>query len=598
MIKNVVFDIGNVLIHFDWSALLRRYGATEEEIRTVREKAVHHELWRTLDHNTLPFPEIRKQLMESVGPECAHWIPFMLDNYSGLCALLPHTIPLLNELRSRGYRVFALSNFSEHGFALARPYFPFLNYLDGLLVSYEVRLMKPDPAIYLALCDRYGLEPSECLMVDDLQENVDGAKKAGFEGLLFENWRAPEKTICKLWSVLDASKRGTKELDKTYVAPTYARFDLELTEGGRGATVTGADGREYLDFGTGIAVNTFGVSDPVWAEAVANQARSLGHTSNLYYSAPCARLAAALCERTGMRKVFFGNSGAEANECAIKVARKYGHDHYGPDHHRILTLCNSFHGRTITTLAATGQDVFHTDFGPFPEGFDYVPANDIGALKKALDEPDVCALLMECVQGEGGVVPLDPEFVKTAAELCRKKDILLMIDEVQTGNGRTGQLYSYMHYGIRPDVFTTAKGLGGGLPIGACVLGEKVENVLTPGKHGSTFGGNPIACAGAITILDRLDEPMLKDIRARSAYLKEQLETLDGIRSVSGLGFMLGLEVEDAKRVVKACMDRGLLVLTAKTKVRLLPPLNVSKEEIDRAVSILKEALAAAKNED
>ena len=595
MLKNVIFDIGNVLVHFDWSALLRRSGASEEEIRVIKEKAVHHPLWRTMDQNVLPFPEIRRQLMESVGPDCAHWIPFMLDNYSGLCAVLPHTIPLLNELRSRGYRVFGLSNFSEHGFELCRPYFPFLKYMDGILVSYEVKLMKPDPAIYLALCDRYGLDPSECLMIDDLEENVEGAKKAGFQGLCFENWRTPEKSIRKIWDLLDASD-DTKSLDKTYVAPTYARFDLELTEGGHGATVTGSDGKTYLDFGTGIAVNTFGVSDPVWADAVARQARVLAHTSNLYYSAPCAELAALLCQRTGMRKVFFGNSGAEANECAIKVARKYGHDHYGPEHHKIVTLQNSFHGRTIATLAATGQDVFHTDFGPFPDGFVYTPANDAAALEQALSDPDVCALLMECVQGEGGVVPLDPAFVQTADKICREKDILLMIDEVQTGNGRTGQLYSYMHYGITPDVFTTAKGLGGGLPIGACVLGKRVEDVLGPGKHGSTFGGNPIACAGALTILERLDEPMLADIRARSAYLKDQLTALDGIRSVSGLGFMLGLEVEDAKKVVQACMARGLLVLTAKTKVRLLPPLNVTTQEIDRAVSILKDALAAAKN--
>ena len=383
-----------------------------------------------------------------------------------------------------------------------------------------------------------------------------------------------------------------KDIDKQYVAPTYARFDV-LLESAKDGIISG-DGTEYIDFGTGIGVSAFGASDTVWADAVCAQARKLSHVSNLYYTEPCARLAEMLCERTGMKKVFFGNSGAEANECAIKTARKYSHDKYGEDSGRdtVVTLVNSFHGRTMLTLAATGQDVFHTDFGPFPAGFKHTPANDVDALSMALT-PDVCALMIECVQGEGGVLPLDAEFVKAAEKLCKEKDIILIIDEVQTGNGRTGALYAYMNFGVTPDIVTTAKGLGGGLPIGACMLGEKVENTLGAGKHGSTFGGNPIACAGAITVIERLDDAFLKTVREKADYLQNKLAGIKGVRSVSGMGLMLGLELEekDAKSVVAECMKKGLLVLTAKTKVRLLPPLNLTYGQIDRAVEILKESI-------
>ena len=383
-----------------------------------------------------------------------------------------------------------------------------------------------------------------------------------------------------------------KDIDKQYVAPTYARFDV-LLESAKDGIISG-DGTEYIDFGTGIGVSAFGASDTVLADAVCAQARKLSHVSNLYYTEPCARLAEMLCERTGMKKVFFGNSGAEANECAIKTARKYSHDKYGEDSGRdtVVTLVNSFHGRTMLTLAATGQDVFHTDFGPFPAGFKHTPANDVDALSMALT-PDVCALMIECVQGEGGVLPLDAEFVKAAEKLCKEKDIILIVDEVQTGNGRTGALYAYMNFGVTPDIVTTAKGLGGGLPIGACMLGEKVENTLGAGKHGSTFGGNPIACAGAITVIERLDDAFLKTVREKADYLQNKLAGIKGVRSVSGMGLMLGLELEekDAKSVVAECMKKGLLVLTAKTKVRLLPPLNLTYGQIDRAVEILKESI-------
>jgi acetylornithine/N-succinyldiaminopimelate aminotransferase len=381
-----------------------------------------------------------------------------------------------------------------------------------------------------------------------------------------------------------------KEEDSQFVANTYARFDLLLDSAEDG--ILFGEGKSYLDFGSGIGVSAFGVSDSIWADAVCEQARKLSHTSNLYYTSPCVELAKKLCLRTGMKKVFFGNSGAEANECAIKTARKYSCDKYGADAKRytVVTLINSFHGRTMLTLAATGQDVFHTDFYPFPEGFKHTPANDIKALDASLTS-DVCALMIECVQGEGGVLPLNAEFITAAQKLCAERDILLIVDEVQTGNGRTGQLYAYMNFGITPDIVTTAKGLGGGLPIGACMMGEKVKDTMTAGKHGSTFGGNPIAAAGANTVIDRLDEDFLVSVREKSTYIKEKLLKIDGVHSVSGMGLMLGLEVDDAKALAAKCLENGLLVLTAKTKLRLLPPLNVTCEQIDRALEIIEAAL-------
>ena len=381
--------------------------------------------------------------------------------------------------------------------------------------------------------------------------------------------------------------------DKQFVANTYARFPIELVSG-KGAILKDSNGKEYIDLGSGIAVNIFGVADDEWQKAVTHQLSVLPHTSNLYYSEPCSTLAELLCERTGMKKVFFSNSGAEANECAIKVARKYAFDKYGDESHStIITLKNSFHGRTIATLKATGQDVFHTDFGPFPEGFVYAEANNFDDVKKFVDTDKCIAVMMELVQGEGGVCKLDENFVKSVAELVKEKDMLLIIDEVQTGNGRTGELYAYMHYGIQPDIVTTAKGLGGGLPIGATMLGENVENVLTYGSHGSTFGGNPVSCAGACNIIKRIDDKLLNEVKEKSAYIFSELEGAKGVKSVSGLGLMIGVETEKpAKEVANACIEKGVLVLTAKTKVRLLPSLNIDWDDLKKAIQILKEVIA------
>lgn len=381
--------------------------------------------------------------------------------------------------------------------------------------------------------------------------------------------------------------------DKQFVANTYARFPIELVSG-KGAILKDSNGKEYIDLGSGIAVNIFGVADDEWQKAVTHQLSVLPHTSNLYYSEPCSTLAELLCERTGMKKVFFSNSGAEANECAIKVARKYAFDKYADESHStIITLKNSFHGRTIATLKATGQDVFHTDFGPFPEGFVYAEANNFDDVKKFVDTDKCIAVMMELVQGEGGVCKLDENFVKSVAEFVKEKDMLLIIDEVQTGNGRTGELYAYMHYGIQPDIVTTAKGLGGGLPIGATMLGENVENVLTYGSHGSTFGGNPVSCAGACNIIKRIDDKLLNEVKEKSAYIFSELEGAKGVKSVSGLGLMIGVETEKpAKEVANACIEKGVLVLTAKTKVRLLPSLNIDWDDLKKAIRILKEVIA------
>lgn len=381
--------------------------------------------------------------------------------------------------------------------------------------------------------------------------------------------------------------------DKQFVANTYARFPIELVSG-KGAILKDSNGKEYIDLGSGIAVNIFGVADDEWQKAVTHQLSVLPHTSNLYYSEPCSTLAELLCERTGMKKVFFSNSGAEANECAIKVARKYAFDKYGDESHStIITLKNSFHGRTIATLKATGQDVFHTDFGPFPEGFVYAEANNFDDVKEFVDTDKCIAVMMELVQGEGGVCKLDENFVKSVAELVKEKDMLLIIDEVQTGNGRTGELYAYMHYGIQPDIVTTAKGLGGGLPIGATMLGGNVENVLTYGSHGSTFGGNPVSCAGACNIIKRIDDKLLNEVKEKSAYIFSELEGAKGVKSVSGLGLMIGVETEKpAKEVANACIEKGVLVLTAKTKVRLLPSLNIDWDDLKKAIRILKEVIA------
>lgn len=389
----------------------------------------------------------------------------------------------------------------------------------------------------------------------------------------------------------------TKQNDKKYIADTYARFDLEIV-GGEGALLYGADGKSYIDMGTGIAVNTFGI-DKEWIGAVKAQLDSgLTHTSNLYYSSPMATLAELLCKKTGAKKVFFGNSGAEANECAIKVARKWGLDNKGEGNTTIVTLKNSFHGRTVTTLAATGQDVFHTDFGPFTEGFVYATPDDAAELYELTEKNACCAIMIELVQGEGGVYPLSREYVDAIVKICKEKDLLLIVDEVQTGNGRSGSLYAFMEYGIAPDVVTTAKGLGGGLPIGACMMFEKTEKVLTPGSHGSTFGGNPIAAAGAVNIISRLNAKALKGVKMRSEYIKNELMGSKGVRSVSGLGLMLGIEtVADAGLVIKECMQRGVLPLKAKNKVRLLPALNIPMPLLKKAIKVIKEVTEELSNE-
>ncbi len=382
------------------------------------------------------------------------------------------------------------------------------------------------------------------------------------------------------------------ELDRAFVASTYARFPVELVRG-EGSKVYDTDGKEYIDMGSGIGVTAFGIADKEWKAAVCAQLDKLQHVSNLYYTEPCARLAALLCEKTGMKKVFFGNSGAEANECAIKVARKYAAEKKGAEYSTVVTLQNSFHGRTLTTLAATGQDHFHKLFQPLTPGFVHTPANDLAALEKVLESEKVAGLLIECVQGEGGVIALDEAFVKGAYALCKEKDIVFMVDEVQTGNGRTGELYAYMHFGVSPDVVTTAKGLGGGLPIGACLMGEKVESVLGAGDHGSTYGGNPIAAAGALSVIERIDDALLADVKAKSDYVFSALAGKKGIKSVSGMGLMIGIETErPAAQIVKECIENGVLPLTAKTKVRLLPALNIPMQDLKKAIDTILAAAA------
>ena len=380
-------------------------------------------------------------------------------------------------------------------------------------------------------------------------------------------------------------------LDNTYVASTYGRFPLELSFG-KGALVYDTSGKEYIDMGTGIAVNTFGYLDEEWTNAVIKQVTQLQHTSNLFYTEPCAKLAELLCLKTGLKKVFFSNSGAEANECAIKTARRYSFLKYGSGRSTIVTLKNSFHGRTVTTLAATGQDTFHTEFGPFTDGFVYAEANNTEDVINLAKENNACAVMMELVQGEGGVMKLCENFVKEIYEFCKQNDILLICDEVQTGNGRTGSLYAFEQFDIMPDIVSTAKGLGGGLPIGATMLGDKVKDTLTPGSHGSTFGGNPVACAGAYSIISRIDDKLLRSVKEKSEYIFEKLNGADGIKSVSGMGLMIGLETEkDAKEIVALCREKGVLVLTAKNKVRLLPPLNIPSELLEKAVNIIKECV-------
>jgi len=382
----------------------------------------------------------------------------------------------------------------------------------------------------------------------------------------------------------------TISLDKQFVAPTYGRFPVELVSG-KGCLLRGGDGKEYIDLTSGIGVTAFGIADEQWMTAVTAQLGQLQHVSNLYYTSPCAKLAQLLCQKTGMAKVFFCNSGAESNECAIKYARKYSMEKKGSEYYHIITLENSFHGRTLTTLAATGQEHFHQLFQPLTPGFHHVAAGDLDGLKAMVKAYPTAGILLETVQGEGGVIPLSKEFVAGVAALCAREDIPLMVDEVQTGNGRTGKLYGYMHFGIAPDIVSTAKGLGGGLPIGATMVSKKLEAVLQPGDQGSTYGGNPVCCAGALSVISRLTDEFLEQVQKKSAYIFSQLQHAEGIQSVSGLGLMIGIKTaKPAKEVIAACMEAGVLVLSAKDKVRLLPALNIPMEQLETAVNIIKKA--------
>ena len=381
-----------------------------------------------------------------------------------------------------------------------------------------------------------------------------------------------------------------KNIDKSYVANTYARFPIEVISG-KGSLVYDDTGKEYIDMGSGIGVTAFGIADDVWVAAVEKQLGKLQHMSNLYYTEPCALLAKLLCEKSGMKKAFFCNSGAEANEGAIKTARRYAAEKKGPEYYTIVTLENSFHGRTISTLAATGQEHYHELFQPLTPGFVHAPANDLEAVKKAALDNKAAAVMIECVQGEGGVIPLEKDFVLGLADFCEKEDILLLVDEVQTGNGRTGALYAFMNFGIRPDVVSTAKGLGGGLPLGAVLFGEKTEFTLKAGEHASTFGGNPVCCAGAISVLERMDEKLMAEVKEKSAYVFQALEGAPGVEGVSGMGLMIGIKtVKPAGDVVKACMVNGVLCLTAKDKVRLLPALNIPMPLLEKAIEVIKGA--------
>ena len=385
---------------------------------------------------------------------------------------------------------------------------------------------------------------------------------------------------------------NTFELDKTYIAGTYKRFPIEIVSG-KGSLVKDVNGKEYIDMGSGIAVTSFGIADEEWIAAVEQQIHSVQHMSNLYYTAPCARLAEALCLKTGMAKVFFSNSGAEANECAIKAARKWAAENKGPACSTIVTLENSFHGRTLTTLSATGQAHYHELYQPLTPGFASFPAGDLEALKKLCSGGTVAAVLIECVQGEGGVVALDPGFVKELDAFLKEQNILLMVDEVQTGNGRTGSLYAYMQYGIRPDVVSTAKGLAGGLPMGATLLSEKLADIFSYGDHGSTFGGNPVAAAAALSVVSRLTDDFLKDVTRKSELLRGLLKDAPGIEALTGLGLMVGIKTtRPASEVIADCMANSVLCLAAKDKVRLLPALNIPDDLLIKAADVIKTACA------
>ena len=380
-----------------------------------------------------------------------------------------------------------------------------------------------------------------------------------------------------------------KELDSEYLAKTYARYPVALV-GGKNATLVDSEGKEYIDFGAGIAVNIFGANDEEWKAAVIEQLGKIQHVSNYYYAEPQVRLAQMLCERTGAKRVFFSNSGGEANECALKAARKYSFMKYGAGRSRIVSLKNSFHGRTLFTLTATGQDEFHRYFGPFVPDVSYAAPEIDDVIRVAGN--DTCAVIIECVQGESGVTALSPSFVSALSRWCTENDVLLICDEVQCGNGRCGTLYAYEQYSIKPDIVTTAKGLAGGLPIGACLFFERAQDAFSAGDHGSTFGGNPVSCAAAVNVISRITPEFLLEVQGKAAYLRAKLKNFEGVKEVTGLGMMIGLEIEkDSKQVAKACLEKGLLVLTAHRRLRLVPPLTITKTEMDEGLSILREVL-------
>lgn len=387
------------------------------------------------------------------------------------------------------------------------------------------------------------------------------------------------------------NKEMIRETDKKKIVSTYSRYDM-AADRGKGACCYDTDGKKYIDFTAGIGVNSLGFCDDSWIGAVTAQLKKLQHASNLFYTEPQLKVAEMLTERTGMSKVFFGNSGAEANEAAIKTARKYGTTRKGDNVNKIITLENSFHGRTMATITATGQDHYHKYFTPFVDGFRYCRANDAEQLKDLVDD-ETCAVMMEMIQGEGGVLNLDAEFVRAAADICAQRDILFIADEVQTGIGRTGKLFAYEHFGVKPDIVTFAKGIGGGLPIGGTLMGEKCCDVLQPGDHGTTYGGNPVACAGACEVLSRIDDAFLKDVESKGRYLKSELMKIPQVKSVSGMGLMLGVEIEgkEAAEAVKEALESGLMILTAKNKVRMLPPLTITYDELDEGIEIFKKVL-------
>ena len=384
-------------------------------------------------------------------------------------------------------------------------------------------------------------------------------------------------------------KQTIKSIDKDFVIQNYGRADVSFISG-KGSVLTDSDGKSYIDFSSGIGVNSFGLCDDSFVEAVKKQAEKLQHVSNLYYNEPYALLAEQLCKKSEMEKAFLCNSGAEANECAIKCARKYSFDNYGEGRFEIISLNNSFHGRTMATLSATGQDIFHKYFMPFNDGFAYCDANE-ESFQKAISSK-TCAIIIEIIQGEGGMSVVSKEFTAYIAKVCKEKDILLIIDEVQTGNGRTGSMYAYLQFGLSPDIVTTAKGLGGGLPIGAVLFSKKTKDVLTVGSHGTTFGANPVCCSAALSVVNRLNDELFSEIIKKSIYIKEKLKNCSKIISIDGLGLMLGITINcDAKEVVKQCLEKGLVILTSKEKIRLLPALNISYKEIDKGIAVLSEVL-------